>query len=81
MEEGSSDVSFIARYWKEPHKFMPERFLGDWPKDAFVPFSQGIFCLSKNCCDGIFAHEPSAGARACLGRRCEVLRLLERVEC
>ena len=21
--------------------FMPERFLGDWPKDAFFPFSQG----------------------------------------
>jgi hypothetical protein len=36
-------MKFIARYWKEPHKFMPERFLGDWPKDAFIPFSQGIF--------------------------------------
>lgn len=31
----------IARYWKDPHKFMPERFLGDWPKDAFLAFSQG----------------------------------------
>ena len=20
---------------------MPERFFGDWPKDAFIPFSQG----------------------------------------
>jgi hypothetical protein len=35
-------MKFVARYWKEPHKFMPERFLGDWPKDAFIPFSQGI---------------------------------------
>jgi hypothetical protein len=33
---------FVARYWKDPHKFMPERFLGDWPKDAFLAFSQGI---------------------------------------
>jgi hypothetical protein len=32
----------VARYWKDPHKFMPERFLGDWPKDAFLAFSQGI---------------------------------------
>ena len=21
---------------------MPERFLGDWPRDAFIPFSLGI---------------------------------------
>ena len=33
----------VARYWKDPHKFMPERFLGDWPRDAFMPFSQGKF--------------------------------------
>jgi len=36
------------RYWKEPHKFMPERFLGDWPRDAFIPFSQGAHaCLGR----------------------------------
>jgi len=36
------------RYWKEPHKFMPERFLGNWPKDAFIPFSQGArACLGR----------------------------------
>ena len=40
----------LARYWKEPHKFMPERFLGDWPKDAFIPFSQGMsLLLSQHC--------------------------------
>jgi hypothetical protein len=33
----------VARYWKDPHKFMPERFLGDWPKDAFIPFGQGLY--------------------------------------
>ena len=53
---------------------MPERFLGDWPKDAFIPFSQGIFCSSKTA---MITHKHSAGARACLGRRCEVLRLIE----
>lgn len=36
------------RYWKDPHKFMPERFLDDWPKDAFIPFSQGArACLGR----------------------------------
>jgi len=29
------------RYWDDPTAFKPERFLGDWPRDAFVPFSQG----------------------------------------
>jgi hypothetical protein len=28
---------------------MPERFLGDWPKDAFLPFSQGISLQSRQC--------------------------------
>jgi hypothetical protein len=37
----------IARYWKDPHKFMPERFLGDWPRDAFMPFSQGKFLFKS----------------------------------
>ena len=32
-----------ARYWKDPHTFRPERFLGDWPRDAFMPFSSGRF--------------------------------------
>ena len=34
------------------------------------------FCASTL----IIAHEHCAGARACLGRRCEALRLLEKVE-
>ncbi|KAN0118934.1 Cytochrome P450 [Russula decolorans] len=34
-------LHYNPRYWKEPHRFMPERFLGNWPKDAFIPFSQG----------------------------------------
>ena len=31
-----------ARYWKDPHTFIPSRFLAaDWPRDAFMPFSSG----------------------------------------
>ena len=25
------------------HRFMPEQFLSDWPKGAFISFSKGIF--------------------------------------
>ncbi|KAI0261646.1 cytochrome P450 [Gloeopeniophorella convolvens] len=36
------------RYWKDPLAFKPERFLGDWPRDAFLPFSGGArACLGR----------------------------------
>jgi hypothetical protein len=34
---------FLARYWKDPHMFKPSRFLDDWPRDAFIPFSAGKY--------------------------------------
>jgi len=41
-------LHYNPRYWKEPHRFMPERFLGDWPRDAFIPFSLGArACLGR----------------------------------
>jgi len=41
-------LHYNPRYWKDPHKFMPERFLGDWPKDAFISFSQGArACIGR----------------------------------
>jgi hypothetical protein len=30
---------------------MPERFLGDWPKDAFISFSQGLYLRSSQHCN------------------------------
>lgn len=32
---------FLARYWKDPYEFRPQRFMEDWPRDAFLPFSGG----------------------------------------
>lgn len=34
-----------AKYWEDPFVFKPERFLGDWNRDAFLPFSAGK-CLN-----------------------------------
>lgn len=39
---------FVAKYWDDPHRFNPSRFLGDWPRDAFLPFSGGVrSCLGR----------------------------------
>jgi cytochrome P450 len=63
-------MNLTARYWKDPHKFMPERFLGDWPRDAFIPFSLGMtyFVLIHLSMTQV----NTVGARACVGRRYEL---------
>lgn len=30
-----------ARWWPEPEAFKPERFAGEWPKQAYLPFATG----------------------------------------
>ncbi|CAA7261776.1 unnamed protein product [Cyclocybe aegerita] len=41
-------LHYNPRYWEDPHAFKPERFLGVWPRDAFLPFSSGArACLGK----------------------------------
>ncbi|KAF8997386.1 cytochrome P450 [Cyathus striatus] len=36
------------KYWDEPDQFKPDRFLGDWPRYAFLPFSEGArICLGQ----------------------------------
>ena len=41
-------LSCIARYWDDPNTFKPDRFLGDWPRDSFLPFSGGArSCLGR----------------------------------
>lgn len=37
-----------ARYWEDPHAFKPQRFLEDWPREAFLPFSAAArACLGR----------------------------------
>ncbi|KAF8503883.1 cytochrome P450 [Hysterangium stoloniferum] len=46
------------RYWKDPYAFNPSRFLGDWPRDAFLPFSGG----ARACIGRGFAETESVAA-------------------
>jgi len=34
-------LHYNERYWSDPYTFKPDRFLGEWNKDAFLPFSGG----------------------------------------
>jgi len=36
------------KYWPDPYEFRPSRFLGDYNKDAFIPFSAGArVCIGR----------------------------------
>ncbi|KAJ9113869.1 hypothetical protein QFC19_000062 [Naganishia cerealis] len=44
----SSGMGGKARYWKNPDSFLPERFLEDYDRDAFAPFSAGArACIGR----------------------------------
>lgn len=34
-------LHYNPKYWEDPFTFKPERFLGDWNRDAFLAFSSG----------------------------------------
>jgi len=41
-------LHYNPRYWEDPYAFKPSRFLGEWPRDAFLPFSGGPrSCLGR----------------------------------
>ena len=45
MRGKSSCEIITARYWEDPKEFKPSRFLQEWDRDAFLPFSMG----SRSC--------------------------------
>jgi cytochrome P450 len=48
-------LHYNPRYWKDPHTFRPERFLGEWPRDAFMTFSSG----ARGCIGRLFFETES----------------------
>lgn len=59
------DVVGLHRHpgsWKDPELFNPERFLGDYDKDAFVPFSTG----ARGCIGRRFAEVGAVAILAVL---------------
>ncbi|KAK7682024.1 hypothetical protein QCA50_014988 [Cerrena zonata] len=48
-------LHYNPKYWENPHAFNPSRFLGDWPRDAFMPFSAG----ARSCIGRRFAELES----------------------
>ncbi|KAK0241060.1 cytochrome P450 [Armillaria nabsnona] len=41
-------LHYNPRYWKDPEMFNPLRFLDNWPREAFMPFSQGArACIGR----------------------------------
>ncbi|KAJ3484829.1 hypothetical protein NLI96_g5370 [Meripilus lineatus] len=44
----TAGLHYNPKYWPDPHTFKPSRFLGNWPRDAFLPFSGGVrSCLGR----------------------------------
>ena len=41
-------IHYNPKYWENPTEFQPERFLKEYNKDAFIPFSDGQrACIGK----------------------------------
>ncbi|KIP01299.1 hypothetical protein PHLGIDRAFT_507626 [Phlebiopsis gigantea 11061_1 CR5-6] len=74
MPKGSSisihtpGLHYNPRHWPDPHRFAPARFLGEWPRDAFVPFSAG----PRACLGRRFSETESVAALATLVLRYRV---------
>ncbi|EMD41758.1 hypothetical protein CERSUDRAFT_147048 [Gelatoporia subvermispora B] len=44
----AAGLHYHPQHWQDPHAFKPSRFLGDWPREAFMPFSGGLrACLGR----------------------------------
>ncbi|KAG1862036.1 cytochrome P450 [Suillus subalutaceus] len=49
-------LHYNPKYWEDPFAFKPERFLGDWNRDAFLAFSGGY----RGCAGRKFAETEGA---------------------
>jgi len=60
----ASALHYNPRYWPDPEEFKPERFLGEWPKHAFAPFSMG----ARSCIGRRFAEVEATAVLSMLAR-------------
>ncbi|RPD75492.1 cytochrome P450 [Lentinus tigrinus ALCF2SS1-7] len=51
-------LHYNPRYWDDPTSFKPARFLGNWPREAFLPFSGG----PRGCIGRGFAETEAVAA-------------------
>ena len=63
-----SPSSSPAKYWTDPDTFDPSRFLRDYPRDAFLPFSGG----PRGCIGRGFAETESVAVLTLLIARYRV---------
>ncbi|KAI0676506.1 cytochrome P450 [Trametes maxima] len=56
------------KYWEDPDVFKPARFLGDYPRDAFLPFSGG----ARGCIGRGFSETESIAVLALIVSRYRV---------
>ncbi|KAJ9101791.1 hypothetical protein QFC21_003130 [Naganishia friedmannii] len=61
------------RYWKNPDVFLPERFMEDYDRDAFAPFSAGA--RGKSCIGRKFSEVENVCVLALLLRHYRILPL------
>ncbi|KAI8996609.1 cytochrome P450 [Trametes punicea] len=61
-------MHFNPRYWDDPEAFKPERFLGNYPRDAFLPFSAG----ARGCIGRRFAETESVAVLSMIISRYKV---------
>ncbi|KAL5522930.1 hypothetical protein ACEPAF_1197 [Sanghuangporus sanghuang] len=61
-------LHYNPRYWKDPYEFRPQRFMEDWPRDAFLPFSGG----ARSCIGRRFSETESLAILAVLMARYRV---------
>lgn len=69
----TNGIHYNPRYWDDPHEFKPKRFLQDWPRDAFVPFSTG----ARSCVGRCFSETESIAILAVILSRYKVEVKLE----
>ncbi|KAL0064233.1 hypothetical protein AAF712_008818 [Marasmius tenuissimus] len=50
----AAGVHYNPRYWKDPYEFRPDRFMGEWNRDAFIPFSVG----ARSCIGRRYGQRP-----------------------